>query len=165
MTFGADSAVALHARPQSRCIVCGPDHPHGLHVVYTVAPDGGVSGSWTPTADWEGFRAIIHGGIVSAVLDDAMSKSVAVLQCEALTGELRVRFRRHVAPGEKLQIREWVAARGKRLVETEATLTDLDGVERTHAWASFLTLRTGWRAFDTTSPQKRGTNENCSSNE
>ena len=100
-----------------------------------------VTALWTPTHDWEGFENVIHGGIVSTVLDEAMSKAVVFAECEALTGELRVRFRRHVTPGETQHIRAWVAARRKRIIETEATLTGADGVERAHAWASFLGLR------------------------
>ncbi|MGA2183383.1 MAG: hypothetical protein ABSH47_10160 [Bryobacteraceae bacterium] len=41
-----------------------------------------------PTHDWEGFENIILGGIVSTVLDEAMSKVVVLAECEALTGEL-----------------------------------------------------------------------------
>jgi acyl-coenzyme A thioesterase PaaI-like protein len=100
-----------------------------------------VTAQWTPTHDWEGFENIIHGGIVSTVLDEAMSKAVVLANCEALTGELRVRFRRHLVPGVTMQIRGWVAARRKRLIETEATLTGSDGLEHAHAWASFLALR------------------------
>ena len=82
----------------------------------------------------------MHGGIISTVLDEAMSKAVAGMNYEALTGELRVRFRRHVGAGEDLRIRGWVVKKIKRLVKTEATLTSADGSERAHAWASFLAL-------------------------
>jgi acyl-coenzyme A thioesterase PaaI-like protein len=115
-----------------------------------------VNALWTPTDAWEGFQNIIHGGIISTVLDEAMSKAVVLAGCEAPTGELRVRFRQHVAPGETLQVRAWVAGRRKRLIETEATLTGAGQVEYAHAWASFLAL--GHRG------EKRKY-ENCSSDE
>ena len=144
MIFGlqdAEETGALRARAQSRCFVCGPDHPNGLHIAYRMSSDGTTTALWTPDSNCEGFRGIVHGGIVSTVLDEAMSKAVAASGCEALTGELRVRLRRRVAPGEVLSIRGWVTGRKKRLIETEATLTDGSGAERAHAWASFLTLR------------------------
>src|ERR1017187_7494197 len=75
------------------------------------------------TENWEGFEGIVHGGIISTVLDEAMSKAVAAMNYEALTGELRVRFRHHVAAGENLRIRGWVVEKVKRLVKAEATLT------------------------------------------
>jgi len=76
---------------------------------------------------------------VSTVLDEAMSKAVAA-RCEALTAELRVRFRRRVATGATFLIRGWISNRTKRRIATEATLTAPDGTEHAHAWAVFLAL-------------------------
>jgi acyl-coenzyme A thioesterase PaaI-like protein len=102
--------------------------------------DGTISAEWRPTENWEGFEGIVHGGIISTVLDEAMSKAIAARSYEAMTGELRVRFRHYVAAGEDLRIRGWVVETVKRLIKAEATLTAADGSERAHAWARFLAL-------------------------
>jgi acyl-coenzyme A thioesterase PaaI-like protein len=128
----ADNAV-----PAPSCIACAPDHPHGLHLDFATAPDGSVSASWHPTEAWQGFHGIIHGGIVTTVLDEAMAKAVTA-RGYALTGELRVRFRRPVAPGADLRVRAWVVERARRLVRAEATLSTSDGAEHAHAWSAFL---------------------------
>jgi len=135
-----DNGVAepVCARPQRVCVVCGPDHPHGLRLRYEAASDGSVRATWTPTGDWQGFQGIIHGGIIGTVLDEAMAKAVTAAGYEALTGELRVRFRHHVRPGEDLRVRGWIVERTKRLVRAEAALEALDGSERAHAWSVFL---------------------------
>jgi acyl-coenzyme A thioesterase PaaI-like protein len=93
---------------------------------------------WRTDKAWEGFRGVIHGGIVSTVLDEAMSKAVATAGVCALTCELRVRLRQRVEVAEELQIRGWVVERRKRRIVTEATLKDSNGLERAHAWATFL---------------------------
>lgn len=77
---------------------------------------------------------------MSTVLDEAMSKAVAATGCEALTAELRVRFRRHVTSGHSFLIRGWITSSTKRKIEAEATLTAADGTEHAHAWATFLAL-------------------------
>jgi hypothetical protein len=82
--------LGLRARAQNRCIVCGPENPHGLRIHYMRERDGAITAEWRPTESWEGFEGIVHGGIVSTVLDEAMSKAVAAMNCEALTGELKV---------------------------------------------------------------------------
>ena len=130
----------LSALPQDACIACGPNHPHGLRIKYELAAEGLVTANWIPTPEWEGFRGVVHGGIISTVLDEAMSKAVTATECEALTGEIRVRFRHRVQTGEKFQIKGWVVRRTKRLIETEGTLTAADGSERAHAWAVFSAL-------------------------
>ena len=132
--------LGLRARTQNGCVVCGQDNPYGLRIQYVLGHDGIISAEWRPTANWEGFEGIVHGGIISTVLDEAMSKAVAAMNYEALTGELRVRFRHRVAAGENLRIRGWVLEKAKRLVRAEAVLTAADGSERAHAWARFLAL-------------------------
>jgi acyl-coenzyme A thioesterase PaaI-like protein len=80
---------------------------------------------------------------VSTVLDEAMSKAVAGSGEEALTADLRVRFRRHVTSGGVFVVRGWVVKRRKRVIRTEASLTAKDGTECAHARATFLTLTAG----------------------
>jgi acyl-coenzyme A thioesterase PaaI-like protein len=131
---------ALRARVQTGCFVCGQDNPYGLRVCFVLERDGAISAEWRPSEKVEGFKGIVHGGIISAVLDEAMSKAVAAMKYQALTGELRVRFRRHVSAGENLRIRGWVVEKTKRLIRAESMLTGTDGSERAHAWACFLAL-------------------------
>jgi acyl-coenzyme A thioesterase PaaI-like protein len=139
-TASNGSLMTMGAQSQDACTVCGPNHPRGLRITYEQDSSGSSTASWIPTSGWEGFRGIVHGGIISTVLDEAMAKAVAATECEALTGELRVRFRHQVQAGEKCQIKGWVVKRTKRLLETEATLTAADGSECAHAWAVFLVL-------------------------
>lgn len=135
-----ESENRLQARSQSACFVCGQDNPHGLRIRFQRQDSGEITATWTPNRVWEGFRGIVHGGVVSTVLDEAMSKAVAATGSEALTAKLRVRFRRHVASGDVFLIRGWIVKRNRRLIEAEAVLTAPDGTEHAHAWASFLTV-------------------------
>lgn len=129
------------ARRQRTCVVCGQDNPRGLRIRFEPGDDGSVTAVWDPERCWEGFEGVVHGGIVSTVLDEAMSKAVASAGCEALTAELRVRLRRPVTVGGSYRIRGWIVDRLKRRIRTEAGLTGPDGAECAHAWAVFLTLR------------------------
>jgi acyl-coenzyme A thioesterase PaaI-like protein len=128
----------LVAQPNERCFVCGNRNPHGLRLCFMPDGDHAVRALWRTDAMWEGFRGVIHGGIVSTVLDEAMSKAVAATGIPALTCELRVRLRRHVVASEELRIRGWVVETRKRRILAEATLQDPGGAERAHAWATFL---------------------------
>jgi len=136
-----ESPRGLRARFQAGCFVCGQENPHGLHVRFRRQDNGEITATWTPTPVLEGFEGIVHGGVVSAVLDEAMSKAVAGEGTEALTAELRVRFHYHVTAGDAFTVRGWIASRNKRLIKTEAALLAGDGTEHAHAWATFLPLR------------------------
>jgi acyl-coenzyme A thioesterase PaaI-like protein len=119
------------------CVVCGVDNTTGFQITYTTETAGTVSAHWIPTIRYEGFKGLIHGGILATVLDEAMAKAVVSLGLEALTGELRVRFRHHIEPGEPLQITGWAVSHRGRIIKLEAALCTLAGEERCHAWGVF----------------------------
>lgn len=124
---------------QTRCFACGAQHPHGLKLQFRLEEAGRVVSEWRPSADWEGFQGIIHGGVVTTVLDEAMSKAVASTGVPGLTCHLEVRLRKSVAPGDDLTVRAWVVETRKRRVRVEAVIQDGQGAEKAHGWATFLT--------------------------
>jgi hypothetical protein len=121
------------------CIVCGAENPNGLQLDFLVGA-AGAEATWVPAQGWESFRGTVHGGVVTAVLDEAMSRAVIAHAWEALTVDLRVRFRARVTPGEQLRVHGWVVERRRRKIVTEARLVTANGVERAHGWGVFLML-------------------------
>jgi uncharacterized protein (TIGR00369 family) len=93
---------------------------------------------WTPDELHQGWPGIVHGGLLSTVLDEAMSHAVLAAGMTAVTAELRVRFRESAAPGRELTVKGWVVQRARRLIETEASITGGDGTEYAHGWGRFL---------------------------
>jgi uncharacterized protein (TIGR00369 family) len=132
-------AAPDRAERQSTCFVCGPGHPTGLRVRFRREADGSACAAWAPQPAWEGFRGIVHGGIVSTLLDEAMSKAVSGMGREALTAELTVRFHLAARTGQTLEIRGWVVESRKRLIRAEGSIT-AEGVELAHAHGVFLGL-------------------------
>jgi acyl-coenzyme A thioesterase PaaI-like protein len=132
----------IRLQPNPRCVVCGTQNPNGLRIEFVKDTDA-VQASWLPAEGWESFQGTIHGGIITTVLDEAMSKAVISQDWHALTVELTVRFRQRVSPGDRLRVRGWIKDRRKRRIRTEATLTADSGEELAHAWATFLTLPCG----------------------
>jgi acyl-coenzyme A thioesterase PaaI-like protein len=91
----------------SRCVVCGAENANGLRLRFETGSKG-VRATWVPKRGWESFQGTVHGGIVTAVLDEAMSKAIIACGWEAFTVELGVRFRSRVSPGEELRVEGWV---------------------------------------------------------
>ena len=68
----ATSDSFLTVRSDHACFDCGDDNPIGLHLRF--APDGdGVITSFIPGPEHQGFHDVVHGGIISSVLDEAMA--------------------------------------------------------------------------------------------
>ncbi len=134
----SEAEAGLHPTTRSACFVCGHDNPHGMRIRFELLDTGVAEAVWTPEAAWDGYPGIVHGGLVSTVLDEAMSKAVAATSIRTFTAGMRVRYRRPVASGDRFVIRGWVVKRVKRLIEAESSLEGPDGIEYAHAWASFL---------------------------
>ena len=149
LTTSDTLAVPAAIDTPATCFVCGGDNPRGLRIRFRIETEGRSLAHWQPGADWEGFHGIIHGGIVSTVLDEAMSKAVASIGCHALTAELRVRFRHPVHSGRGVSIRGTVIDRNRRRIRAEASLTDRDGQELAHSWGVFLIPPDGGEPGDT----------------
>jgi acyl-coenzyme A thioesterase PaaI-like protein len=132
--------------PPSNCFVCAPSHPSGLHLLFELSAHGAMVAEWTPGENWEGFHGMVHGGMLSTVLDEAMAKAVAVFLRHAPTAELTVRFRRPVPPGQQLAIRAWIVELHARRVRAEGAITGAEGQEFAHAWGTFLPLRSAARS-------------------
>jgi uncharacterized protein (TIGR00369 family) len=113
-------------REASSCFVCSQTNPIGLHVRFTVEGDR-VIGEFTPTELHVGFHGIVHGGILAAVLDDALA-AIGYHQGEpTVTARLAVRYRRPARPGEMLRVEAVETGRRGALRQGTAVLRTADG--------------------------------------
>jgi acyl-coenzyme A thioesterase PaaI-like protein len=82
----------------NHCFGCGPANPQGLHLVFTT--DTSHPEAITATAHinltrmFEGPPGHIHGGIVAALLDEAMSKLNRPLNVLAMTRHMEIDYLR-----------------------------------------------------------------------
>jgi len=130
----------LRAKENDYCIICGQKNHSGLQVKYEILPDGKVYGLWIPSRHYEGLKGIIHGGILSAIADEAMSKSIIARNIEALTMKLEIRFHHYVTAGDTLVIEGWITRQHKRKILTEAIITKETGEKVLQGSAVFLSL-------------------------
>lgn len=129
-----------HPRLNENCLVCGQANPNGLQLNFS-SIDEEANAEWIPTLGWESFRGVIHGGIISAVLDEAMSQAIIFQHKNAFTADLHVRFHEKVEVGELLTVRGRVLGSKKRLLFAEAELLTCDGARKASATATFLMPR------------------------
>jgi uncharacterized protein (TIGR00369 family) len=108
-------------RDNQRCYVCGKDNPAGLQAAFEVDQHARtITGRFTPGTEHEGWQGIVHGGIVAALLDEAMVKLAAHLGIPAVSAELTVKFRAPAAPGEELIVTGKIVKEANRLIEAES---------------------------------------------
>ena len=115
----------------NRCFACGKENPFGLKVTPTIAADGSqVRIECIPPNHFQGWANVVHGGILSTLLDEAITYvGIASFDAPAVTAQLEIRFKKPALVGEKLIV---VANRVKvtrRLIEAEASVELEDGTQ------------------------------------
>jgi uncharacterized protein (TIGR00369 family) len=98
-----DLLDATRRRAHNGCVVCDPSNAAGLGLAFTVIDDGAVRAAFNVGPDLQGYSGVVHGGVISSVLDGAMTNCLFARGIVAVTGEMTVRFRHPVrvdAPAE-----------------------------------------------------------------
>ncbi|MEZ4599204.1 MAG: PaaI family thioesterase [Syntrophotaleaceae bacterium] len=98
------------------CFVCGLDNPSGLKARFTTDRENNRSSCrLILDARFQGWADVVHGGVISALLDEACIYAGLGLGRQLVTAELSVRFRKPLpvdrevlVSGEVLEIRRKV---------------------------------------------------------
>ena len=103
------------------CFVCGPRNRSGLRLRFE-REGGVVTTTFRGREEHQGFPGYVHGGVITALLDETMSRVSLLEDRWTMTARMEVRFRRPVpvdqpvtAVAEKLEERRgFVEAAGAR---------------------------------------------------
>jgi acyl-coenzyme A thioesterase PaaI-like protein len=88
------------------CVVCASSNPRSLALKFVASSDGqGVEATFECHEAFQGYIGLVHGGVVSAVLDGAMTHCLFHLGRVAHTGSLAVRFRHPVVVDRQATVR------------------------------------------------------------
>ncbi|MFQ5532995.1 MAG: PaaI family thioesterase [Candidatus Methylomirabilales bacterium] len=110
------------------CFVCGKKNLAGLQLDFELVGDAEVQTSFVPTQKFQGFQDIVHGGIISTILDEVMVNGAWLRGMRAVTAKLDVRLRRPAKVGERLYFVGRILRDGDKTVDTESRATTADGV-------------------------------------
>jgi len=108
------------------CFGCGDKNPIGLKLKFR-REGKGVRTDYTPDKMHQGWDDIIHGGIITTVLDEAMAYAAGYEGIKCVTATVETRFRRPLSVGEPTVVTAWVSKNCRRFIETAARMTLTDG--------------------------------------
>jgi uncharacterized protein (TIGR00369 family) len=119
------------------CVVCGGTSARGLRIRYRPAGNDGVRAELDCDDSLQGYEGRLHGGVIAAALDGAMTHCLFALGRTAVTAELNVRYRHPVATGRPATVRSRLARDLAPLYLVQAELVQ-DGVVKAEATAKFM---------------------------
>ena len=134
-----DTMRAMRKCYHARCVVCASPHNKALGLDFEVKLDGSVQGECVPSASFEGYNGLLHGGGITSLLDGAMTNCLFAHGIVAVTAELNVRFRHPVELLEPLEVTANISRRTPPLFHLEARLTQ-GGILKAKAAAKFMEI-------------------------
>ncbi len=121
------------------CFMCGLENPIGLKLSF-YADDGRVMTTFTPDETHQGYPGTLHGGIICALLDETIGRTLVEKELWAMTAELNVRFRRPIPLHEPVTVYGEIDRLRSRMMEGKGHIELGDGTLAATAEAKYILL-------------------------
>ena len=104
--------------PTNPCFGCGGANPRGMQLVFARdEANRRIIGQFRLGPEFQGGPGFIHGGIIAAILDEAMGKVCRFSDVRAVTAELNVQYLRPLGVGQEIRVEAFEESRnGKHLI-------------------------------------------------
>lgn len=101
------------------CMVCGQRDSLALQFH---EDEEGVEAFFMADPRWQGYQGVLHGGMISTLLDAAMTHCLFHFGVEAMTADLQIRFIKPVPCSEMLELRAELLTERRSLYQLCAKL-------------------------------------------
>lgn len=108
------------------CFICGKENPKGLKLSFDHG-DGKARCEFILSRECQGYRGLVHGGIISAIIDEACAYAILSLGLKATTAKISVRFKKPALAGEKLVVEAEAKIVRSKLVDAYAEIRNQMG--------------------------------------
>jgi acyl-coenzyme A thioesterase PaaI-like protein len=109
------------------CFVCGPKNPIGLKLDFFFDGDT-IRTEFIPGKEHQGYMNIVHGGIISTLLDEVMVKLAIELEMPAVTAQMEIRLRKALNVGERITVTAEITKNTRKMLEAYAKAVTRDNV-------------------------------------
>jgi uncharacterized protein (TIGR00369 family) len=127
----------LRQEEHPHCVVCGRAIKNGLGLEFRALENDAVEATFACQRVLEGYPHVLHGGVICALLDGAMTNCMFATGSAAVTADLHVRFRKPVAACGSATVRAWIESSSPPLYRLAANL-EQEGEIKAIAKARFV---------------------------
>lgn len=131
----------MKKQPNSdHCFVCGRANPIGLHARFYADDGGNVYAEYTPRAEHQGYPGVMHGGLITALLDELIGRTAIAHNLWCMTVQLTVRFKKPVPLGAPLQLKGELIKKTHRVLEGRGEIRLPDGTLAVEAVGTYVKI-------------------------
>ena len=121
------------------CFVCGKNNPGGLQLSFEIDKERQtLKTTFVASPTFQGWDGIVHGGIISTLLDEAMAKLVYELGYQSVTASLEIKFKKPAPILEPLLVYGEITEVNRRLVRAKARVTKENGTLLAEGKSTFI---------------------------
>ncbi len=121
------------------CFVCGSDVP-GLHMAFSGDAQE-VRAEAVIEPPYQGFRGVVHGGVLAGIVDDAMWHAIHQQHGDfPVTAELTIRYHKPARIAEPLTVVGRLVSYRRRLMVAEAVIENHQGETVVSAEGRFMPI-------------------------
>ena len=96
-----DSEMRNRQPNSEMCFVCGRSNPVGLYMKFSDDGESEVSSEYTVPSHYQGFPGVVHGGVIAAMLDEAIGRVSVIGDHHHLMMSVKLQVKyRHPVPVE-----------------------------------------------------------------
>lgn len=130
----------MQEKEYTNCFACGQQNNIGLKLEFEYNDDKAIC-NFSLNSDFEGYPGIIHGGIVSTILDEAMAKIILVSELKAVTVEMKTRFKQNMLSKTLYTVEAEIIKQKGRAIFTKATIIDDKSKAVAYSEATFFKVK------------------------
>ena len=121
------------------CFVCGKNNPGGLQLSFEIDKERQtLKTTFVASPTFQGWDGIVHGGIISTLLDEAMAKLVYELGYQSVTASLEIKFKKPAPILQPLLVYGEITEVNRRLVRAKARVTKENGTLLAEGKSTFI---------------------------
>ena len=134
----------IRKQPNSKmCLVCGLKNPLGLKAHFYELENKELVGIFEPIEEHQGYPGRLHGGVISAILDETIGRAILINYQEDVwfvTVEFNVRFKKPVPLDEEVKVRARLTKETSRIYEGTGEIILKNGEVAAEGYGKYMKL-------------------------
>jgi uncharacterized protein (TIGR00369 family) len=109
------------------CFACGPKNPIGLKLKFVFDGET-LKTDFIPGKEHQGYFNIVHGGIITTLLDEVMVQLAIYMGMPAVTAKMDVRLKKALKVGKKITVTAEMLKETRKTFDAYAKAVTEEGV-------------------------------------
>lgn len=130
----------LRLEDDGYCFACGQNNTAGLKLKFVLDKENCLNTEFHFSKNHQGYKNIVHGGIIALILDELMGNLCHKLGKNAIGAQIEVRFKQPSFINSTLYFKSWLEKEEKRIIYAKAEAKNKQGLVVASAFGKAVKL-------------------------